>query len=157
MLEPLDHCRRETIAEGTFASPDRLSWAQSRLRGLWKAVGDGYRAALAHNVLKMVRRLGHGVGPLGQPSAALDVSGGLESTRPVRYRIPPLHQCHHGASWVQSGSVKTSVSHSVRTVGTGPTFSTPPFPVIDTRAPYRPKLLFKVVGTNTRITPSGVS
>ena len=72
--------RRQTIAERTFASLDRLSWARSRLRGLWKVDCEGYMAALAHNVLKMVRRLGHGVGPLSQPSAALDVSGGLENT-----------------------------------------------------------------------------
>ena len=33
------------------------------MRGLWKVDCEGYMAALAHNVLKMVRRLGRGVGP----------------------------------------------------------------------------------------------
>lgn len=55
--------RRRTIAEGTFASLDRLGWEKSRLRGLWKVDCEGYMAALAHNVLKMVRRLGRVVGP----------------------------------------------------------------------------------------------
>ena len=55
--------RRKTIAEGTFASLDRLGWEKSRLRGLWKVDCEGYMAALAHNVLKMVRKLGRGVGP----------------------------------------------------------------------------------------------
>ena len=42
--------RRQGIAEGTFASLDRLGWSRSRLRGLWKADCEGYMAALAHNV-----------------------------------------------------------------------------------------------------------
>ncbi|MXZ91545.1 MAG: transposase [Chloroflexi bacterium] len=54
---------RKTIAEGTFASLDRLGWEKSRLRRLWKVDSEGYMAALAHNVLKMARRLGRGVGP----------------------------------------------------------------------------------------------
>ena len=33
---------RLAIAEGTFASLDRLGWAQSRLRGLWKVDCEGY-------------------------------------------------------------------------------------------------------------------
>ena len=33
--------RRKTIAEGTFASLDRLSWARTRLRGLWKVDCEG--------------------------------------------------------------------------------------------------------------------
>ncbi len=52
--------RRQTIAEGAFASLDRLGWEKSRLRGLWKVDCEGYLAALAHNVLKMVRKLGYG-------------------------------------------------------------------------------------------------
>ena len=52
--------RRQTIAEGAFASLDRLGWEKSRLRGLWKVDCEGYMAALAHNVLKMVRKLGYG-------------------------------------------------------------------------------------------------
>ena len=63
--------RRKTIAEGTFASLDRLGWEKSRLRGLWKVDCEGYMAALAHNVLKMVRKLGRGVGPPG-PAAPAD-------------------------------------------------------------------------------------
>ena len=46
--------RRRTVAEGTFASLDRLGWAQSRLRGLWRVDCEGYMAGLAHNVLKAV-------------------------------------------------------------------------------------------------------
>ena len=34
--------RRQTIAEGVFASQDRLGWARSRLRGLWKVDCEGY-------------------------------------------------------------------------------------------------------------------
>ena len=49
--------RRQTISEGTFASLDRLGWARTRLRGLWKVDCEGYVAALAHNVKKLVRRL----------------------------------------------------------------------------------------------------
>ena len=60
--------RRQTIAEGTFASLDRLGWEKSRLRGLWKVDCEGYMAALAHNVKKMVRKLGRGVGPTGPAS-----------------------------------------------------------------------------------------
>ena len=57
--------RRLAIAEGTFASLDRLGWAQSRLRGLWKVDCEGYMAALAHNVLKLMRTLSRGAGPPG--------------------------------------------------------------------------------------------
>ena len=74
--------RRQTIAEGTFASLDRLSWARSRLRGLWKVGCEGYMAALAHNILKMVRRLGHGVGPPGPVSPAIATAMSSEPTKP---------------------------------------------------------------------------
>ena len=57
--------RRQTIAEGTFASLDRLGWARSRLRGLWKFDCEGYMAGLAHNVLKAVRPLCQGSGTPG--------------------------------------------------------------------------------------------
>ena len=50
--------RRQTTVEGAFASLDRLGWARSRLRGLWKVDCEGFMAAIAHNVLKAVRRLG---------------------------------------------------------------------------------------------------
>ena len=55
--------RRRTIVEGIFASLDRLGWAKSRLRGLWKVDCEGFMASIAHNVLKAVRRLGSGTGP----------------------------------------------------------------------------------------------
>jgi len=73
--------RRKTIAEGTFASLDRLGWEKSRLRGLWKADCEGYMAALAHNVLKMVRRLGRGVGPPGpvSPADAIAADAGCDA------------------------------------------------------------------------------
>ena len=35
------------------------------MRGLWKVDCEGYMAALAHNVLKMMRKLGRGVWPPG--------------------------------------------------------------------------------------------
>ena len=54
---------RRTTAEGVFASQDRLGWARSRLRGLWKADCEGYISALAHNLKKAVRRLGDFAGP----------------------------------------------------------------------------------------------
>ena len=55
--------RRRTIAEGIFASLDRLGWTRSRLRGLRKVDCDGYMAGLAHNVLKAVRWLRDDAGP----------------------------------------------------------------------------------------------
>ena len=69
--------RRKTIAEGTFASLDQLGWEKPRLRGLWKVDCEGYMAALAHNVLKMVRRLGRGIGSPGlvAPADAMAASG----------------------------------------------------------------------------------
>ena len=48
---------RQTTAEGVFASQDRLGWARSRLRSLWKVDFKGYVSALAHNLKKAVRRL----------------------------------------------------------------------------------------------------
>lgn len=57
--------RRRTISEGIFASVDRLGWEKSRLGGLWKLDCEGYMAALAHNVLKPVRKIRWGVGPPG--------------------------------------------------------------------------------------------
>ena len=53
-----ERVRRQTIAEGIFASLDRLGWARSRLRGIWKFDCEGYMASFAHNVLKAVRKLG---------------------------------------------------------------------------------------------------
>ena len=55
--------RRRTTVEGVFASLDRLGWARSRLRGLWKANCEGYISGLAHNLKKAVRRLGDRTSP----------------------------------------------------------------------------------------------
>ena len=55
--------KRRTTAEGVFASLDRLGWAKSRLRGLWKANCEGYISGLAHNLKKAVRRLSDDTGP----------------------------------------------------------------------------------------------
>lgn len=60
-LREMNH--RRTIAEGTFASLDRLGWARSRLRGLWKVDCEGFMASIAHNVLKTVRQSGRRKGP----------------------------------------------------------------------------------------------
>ena len=54
---------RRIVSEGAFASLDRLGWARSRLRGLWRVDCEGYMAALAHNVLKAVRWLRQRKGP----------------------------------------------------------------------------------------------
>ena len=56
--------RRQWIAEGVFESLDRLSCACSRLRHLRKVDCEGYMEGLAHNVLKAMRRLPQGTGPL---------------------------------------------------------------------------------------------
>lgn len=55
--------RRRTIAEGVFASQDRLGWATSRLRGLRKVDCEGYISALAHNLKKAVKRMDDFLGP----------------------------------------------------------------------------------------------
>lgn len=49
--------KRKTIVEGVFACQDRLGWARCKLRGLWKVDCEGFLAALAHNILKAVRKL----------------------------------------------------------------------------------------------------
>ena len=69
-----DQKGRRIISVGTFASLDRLGWVRSRLRGLWRVEGEGYMAALAHNVLKAVRRLRQITGPPVplEPRAAAD-------------------------------------------------------------------------------------
>ena len=41
-----ERVRRQTIAEGAFASLDRMGWARSRLRGLRKVDCEGYMAFL---------------------------------------------------------------------------------------------------------------
>ena len=82
--------RRRTIVEGIFASLDRLGWAKSRLRGLWKVDCEGFMASIAHNVLKAVRRLGSGTGPPGS-----DGSGGYAQCQQLvssgeRCPVPPV-------------------------------------------------------------------
>ena len=54
---------RKTIAEGVFASQDRLGWARSKLRGLWRVDCEGYVSALAHNLKKAVRKIGTATAP----------------------------------------------------------------------------------------------
>lgn len=49
--------KRKTIIEGVFACQDRLGWSRCKLRGLWKVDCEGFLAALAHNILKLVRKL----------------------------------------------------------------------------------------------------
>jgi len=49
--------KRKAIIEGVFACQDRLGWARCKLRGLWKVDCEGFLAALAHNILKAVRKL----------------------------------------------------------------------------------------------------
>ena len=92
--------RRQTIVEEIFASLDRLGWARSRLRGLWKVDCEGYMAALAHNVLKMVRRLGRGVGPPGSvaPADAIAVSAGHTADDAVADFVAPLW-CFAWVGW----------------------------------------------------------
>ena len=96
--------RRRTIAEGTFAALDRLEWDKSRLRGLWKVDSEGYMAMLAHNVLKMVRRLGRGVVPPGPVSPS--VATGADVTRAtadavMNFAVPS--QCFFWLSWLLLG------------------------------------------------------
>ena len=70
--------RRKTIAEGVFASQDRLGWARSRLRGLWKVDCEGYISSLAHNLKKAVRQLGNLAGhpgPAGAPPRVAAMTG----------------------------------------------------------------------------------
>ena len=54
--------KRKTIVEGVFACQDRLGWARCKLRGLWKVDCEGFLTALAHNILKAVRKLKARVG-----------------------------------------------------------------------------------------------
>ena len=48
------------------------------MRGLWKVDCEGYMVALAHNVKKMVRKLGRGVGPPGPASPDAGTVAGVE-------------------------------------------------------------------------------
>ena len=76
--------RRRTIAEGAFASLDRLEWDKSRLRGLWKVDCEGSMAFLAHNALKMARRLGRGAGLLDQRRPPPRLEQTKRAPRPTR-------------------------------------------------------------------------
>jgi hypothetical protein len=49
--------KRKTIIEGVFDCQDRLGWSRCKLRGMWKVDCEGFLAALAHNVLKLIRKL----------------------------------------------------------------------------------------------------
>jgi len=49
--------KRKTIIEGVFACQDRLGWSRCKLRGVLKVDCEGFLAALAHNILKLVRKL----------------------------------------------------------------------------------------------------
>ena len=53
--------KRKTIIEGVFACQDRLGWARCKLRGMWKVDCEGFVAALAHNILKLTRKLKSGL------------------------------------------------------------------------------------------------
>ena len=55
--------KRKTIIEGVFACQDRLGWSRCKLRGMWKVDCEGFLAALAHNVLKLMRKLKSGLAP----------------------------------------------------------------------------------------------
>ena len=81
--------------EGPFASLDRLGWARSRLRGLWKVDCEGYMAGLAHNVLKAVRQLRDDAGTTGplEPRAVDPVppAGPKASTKESRMPANPAH------------------------------------------------------------------
>lgn len=80
-----ERVRRQTIAEGAFASLDRLGWARTRLRGLWKVDCEGYMASFAHNVLKMVRKVGAGIGTPdpASPADAINSKGEHPADRAV--------------------------------------------------------------------------
>ena len=56
--------KRKTIIEGVFACQDRLGWARCKLRGMWKVDCEGFLATLAHNILKLVRKLKSGLAPI---------------------------------------------------------------------------------------------
>ena len=96
--------RRQTIAEGALASLDRLGWEKSRLRGLWKADCEEYMAALAHNVLKMVRNLGRGTGPPGpaSPDVANATDAGYSVAASVLYFLS-LFRHFSWLSWFVKG------------------------------------------------------
>lgn len=66
--------RRKTIAERVFASQDRLGWAKSRLRRLWKVDCESYISSLAHNLKKAVRRLGDFADPPRRNSAPSQIA-----------------------------------------------------------------------------------
>ena len=108
--------RRQTIAEGTFASQDHLSWARSRLRGLWKVDWEGYMAAVAHNVKKLVRKLSRSVGPLVlalPPTPETTESGSTGESAIPASPVPPPDRLRRSRS-TKIPSLRTPQSHCGR-------------------------------------------
>ena len=105
--------RRKTVAEGTFASLDRLGWARSRLRGLAKVDCEGFMAAIAHNVLKLVRRLSRGVGP---PAPALPTATDTTGSGSTRDGAVPDHLVVPQYRLRQSRQIKGSSPRSRRQI-----------------------------------------
>ena len=108
--------RRQTIAEGTFPSLDRLSWARTRLRGLWKVGCEGYMADLAHNVLELMRRLRRGVAPPGLPlpaAAETTESAGTQDDAVSGSPIPPQYRLRQ-SRLTKSPSPRTRRRHCRR-------------------------------------------
>ena len=108
--------RRRTIVGGIFASLDRLGWAKSRLRGLWKVDCEGFMASIAHNVLKTVRRLGSGTGS-PEPSG----SGGYAQLPPSlhgrKLKIHPRPSpFHHQKQTFSTGRRKWASRPTVKPV-----------------------------------------
>ena len=73
------------------------------MRGLWKGDCEGYMAALAHNVLKMVRRLGRGVGPRGPvaPADAMAATAGYGTDDAVADFVAPSWWVGWLTWWIQ--------------------------------------------------------
>jgi len=82
--------------------PGPVGWARTRLRGLWKVNCEGYMASFAHNVLKMVRKLGRGVGPPGPvaPADAVAFSADQAMDDGLVDAVTPLHGLIWLSWWV---------------------------------------------------------
>ena len=87
-------------------------------------------AALAHNVLKVVRKLSHVVGPSAQRCPPSPPPRAQSTLQPIRYWALPHH---HGISSGQVGWPKTSGLLSVRPTAATATFSTAPTGEIHTQ------------------------
>lgn len=77
--------RRRTNAEGTFASLEPPGWAVSRLRGLCRVDCEGFKASMAHNPLKTVRRPGQG----RRPPCLIDPTN-IPSTKGGAFRVSSI-------------------------------------------------------------------